>query len=288
MIAVLDQRHRDIAAGQPVGDGEGGGPGHGGVLHAVQQPHGQAQTDGAAQPQMAPAILDQGAGDAVAPAIALDLDRALRGHPLTLGGCHGPPDVLGEIGRGGDADQPGQPLRALQRQVQHDPAAHAGADQNLRPRGQPVQAGQGIVAPAPDGAGGEGATGLPVAQIVEAQKGLPAPPAPGVQKAGLGARHVGGVAAQPHDARCRPFPPPEGQALAVAARQPERLLRLGAGRGGGALLRCSIVHGLSISIGPGGIGPIGPGGAREAWQARAHGVAWYHGHPWPALGQRRA
>ena len=178
---------------------------------------------------------------------------------------------------------PGQPLRAFQRQVQHDPAAHAGADQNLRPRGQQIQAGQGIVAPAPDGAGGEGATGLPVAQIVEAQKGLPAPPAPGVQEAGLGARHVGAIAAQEHDARRRPFPPPEGEALAVAALQPERLLRLGAGRGGGALLRCSIVHGLSISI-----GPIGPGGARAAWQARAHSAAWYHGHPWPALGQRRA
>jgi hypothetical protein len=110
---------------------------------------------------------------------------------------------LRKIGRRRDADQRGDALRARQRREQHDPAAHAGAHQDLRALGQRVDHGHRVVAPAADRAGGEIAAGSAMPEIVEAQISAPVAAAIFVKEHGLGAGHVGAEAAEKDDAgRC--------------------------------------------------------------------------------------
>ena len=67
--------------------------------------------------------------------------------------------------------RPADALRPRQRDQQHQPAAHAGADQDLRAAGDLIEHGQRVVPPRADGAVTERATGFAVAGIVEAHKG---------------------------------------------------------------------------------------------------------------------
>jgi hypothetical protein len=71
-----------------------------------------------------------------------------------------PHEVLGEVGRRRDADQPGDPRRPGERRQQHDPAAHGGADQDLRSLGDLIEHGDGILGPAADGASPGSAAGV--------------------------------------------------------------------------------------------------------------------------------
>ena len=82
---------------------------------------------------------------------------------------------MGEVGCRRDADEPAHPLRPGQRDKQHDPAAHAGADQDQRARQRLVEHGERIVAPVADAAILEPAIRCAMAAIVEAQEGLAAP-----------------------------------------------------------------------------------------------------------------
>ena len=110
-----------------------------------------------------------------------------------------PEQILGEIGGGGDADERMDSLGSGQRRQQHDPAAHARPDQDLRAFGQFVDDGDRILDPAADRADGEVTARRPVAKIIEAHKGAAAPPAVFLEKERLGAGHVRPKSAQEHD-----------------------------------------------------------------------------------------
>ena len=155
---------------------------------------------------MPPPVLDQSVGDGIGRGAvlrgraidALHHDRAPDfGRELV-------PHARHEIGRRGDADECGHARGPCQGREEHDPAAHAGADQDLRPLGQCVQRRDGILGPDADRAILEAAGGLAVPLVVEAQEGLAALAAEILQRHGLGAGHVRHEAAQEHDARAPP------------------------------------------------------------------------------------
>ena len=116
-----------------------------------------------------------------------------------------------KVGRRRHADQAGDALRPAGGGQQHDPGAHARADQDLQARGDLVENRERVVAPAADRATGKPARRDAVAGIVEAHESQAARPAMAIERGRLGAAHVGGVAAEEDDS---------GSAQAVAGRRP--------------------------------------------------------------------
>ncbi len=90
------------------------------------------------------------------------------------------------------------PLGPGTRRQQHHPAAHARADQDLRPLGQLVEHLKHVGAPARHRRVLESARRLAVAEMIEAQERLAALQRQGLQMGRLGARHVGAKAADEH------------------------------------------------------------------------------------------
>ena len=129
----------------------------------------------------------------------------------------GPQQLFGEIGGAGDANERCNALRARQRRQQHDPAAHARADEDLRTLGQRIDDGDGVLAPAPDCALGEIAARCAMAEIVEAQIGAPVATAIILEKQCLGSGHVGAEAAEEDDPRRVAREPVVGDCRAIGA-----------------------------------------------------------------------
>ena len=143
----------------------------------------------------------------------MSVARSLEGHRL-------PHQRLGEVGRGGDADQRGDAIRAGEGGQQRDPAAHRGADQDQRPFGQPVDHGQRILGPAADRAVLEPAAAGAVAGVVEPQHRLAALGAERRERGRLVAGHVAAEAGQEDHGGAAPVLPRPGQFHAIAAIEP--------------------------------------------------------------------
>ena len=129
------------------------------VGRAVQQPHREGQlAAGVRSTRLPPPVLDQPPGDRIGRVgvVRRHLDPPSAASRAARRGVHpGPHRVLGEVRRGGDADEPGDPPRQPPREQQGDPAAHARADQHLRALGQPHDRVLGVARPAADRAGEE-------------------------------------------------------------------------------------------------------------------------------------
>src|SRR5262249_31915347 len=96
MVAILDENRLHIIAGETVGQGEAGRPGHFGIPHAVQQADRPVDGDGVARDQMLPPLLDEPAGEEIAlgvvgrgqprrallPDAVLDVAREARPHEI--------------------------------------------------------------------------------------------------------------------------------------------------------------------------------------------------------------
>ena len=108
---------------------------------------------------------------------------------------------MGEVGCRRDADEPADKPRAGQGGKQHDPATHAGADQDGGPANDTVEHGERIDTPVADAGIVEPAIRCPMAAIVEAQEGLAGLDAMRLEMDSLGPGHVGAEAGQKHDAR---------------------------------------------------------------------------------------
>ena len=76
---------------------------------------------------------------------------------------------VGEVGRGGDAEQPFDPIGAAHRGVQRQPAAHRRSGENQWSLGQQVDRRQHFIQPAGQRSVGELAAGRSGAGIIEAQ-----------------------------------------------------------------------------------------------------------------------
>ena len=101
-------------------------PGNFLVIHTVKKMHRCRNLQRAAKPQIVPPVgyPVPGIADRL---IGLGIrkgDDALGFDLAPLVGVElGPEQILGEIGRRGDADQAGDAVRARQREIQHQPAA---------------------------------------------------------------------------------------------------------------------------------------------------------------------
>ena len=114
MVAVLDQGEHDVVLRQAGGEVDGVLPRHVRVLHALQDADRAAGLDHAVEQQVTAPLLDQAAGDRVRllavlgrplpGALRLDLPLDLRREAL-------PHQGFGEIDRGRDQDQGGDPGR---------------------------------------------------------------------------------------------------------------------------------------------------------------------------------
>lgn len=123
-------------------------PRHVKVLLPVDQMDRTVQRDGPLQQQMVAPVVNQLLCNCIRRVAifgrrkieAVALNRLADFRRLVL-----PHQGLGEIRRGGKADQPGNALRAGKGGKQHDPAAHRRSDEDLRPVGQRVDRGDGVV-----------------------------------------------------------------------------------------------------------------------------------------------
>ncbi len=193
------------------------GPGNVAVGHAVDQPQGAGERQGAAQHELRAAFLDQPEADRigfVAIFRGLVPDAVAQQRPAHGFGELVPHQVLGEVRGGGQADQAGDALRPGQGRQQHQPAAHARPHQDLRAGGQAVESQDRIGRPAADGAVDEPARGCAVPAIVEAQEGAAGGGTMRLQRPCLGAGHVRHEAAEEHDTGAGAVRPAIGQALA--------------------------------------------------------------------------
>ena len=137
-------------------------------------------------------------------AVAAGLQQASR--PMQLGAVRvaqpRKDQFLGEIGRDGDADQARQPRTQRRGDAEHDPAAHAGADQDKGSiRRQLADSRQRVVAPASHRRLGEISIRRAMGEIVETEERLPALARPGVERQRLSAGHVGTKPAQKDHSR---------------------------------------------------------------------------------------
>ena len=181
VVAVLDQLDHRLGARQDSrpAAGRSDRARRDRACHAAGAPGRRARWAGAAGDDGGPPRPAVGDGDQLA--LIGRGGRELAARPRSAGACSSleavPDQILGEIRGRGDADQAPDAIRPGKRGQEGDPAAHAGADQDLGPLGQLVDHGQGILGPAADGAGAEIAGGGAMAEIVEAQEGMPAGPA---------------------------------------------------------------------------------------------------------------
>jgi hypothetical protein len=108
--------------------------------------------------------------------------------------------AAGDQHEAGDAAARTGALHEFAREQQRDPAAHGGADQNLRANGEGLEHGARFLEPARHGAVLEAAAGFAVTGIVEAHDGAAGFLRVRGECLGLGASHVGLEAAKPHEA----------------------------------------------------------------------------------------
>src|SRR5712692_5324157 len=219
MVAVLHQREHDVVAGKASGQLDRVLPGHVGILHALEDPHGTAGLDHAVEQQVSASLLDEPAGDRIGllgilrrsrpNAGLLDLALDLRRKPF-------PHQLFGEVDRRRDQHEAHharvwlRAARQLARQQQRQPPSHRRADHNLRPAAKGIEHGERFLEPAADRAVGEIAAGFAVAGIVEARDRPAVVPRPQIERLGLGALHVRFEAAHPEQAGCRALAPPDG------------------------------------------------------------------------------
>jgi hypothetical protein len=177
VVAILVEGHRDILAGKTLGQPQAQLPRHRFVGEPVQQPHRQVDRDRLAQQQVPPAILNEGSRIEVPRRVEVrgENNRAALDDFLALRRAEPrPQQFLSEIGRPGDADQPGHAPRPRQRREQHDPAAHARSDEDLRTGRQRIDDCDCVLLPASDRALGEVAARRAMPEIVETHKGASA------------------------------------------------------------------------------------------------------------------
>jgi len=108
---------------------------------------------------------------------------------------------VGEIGRCGDADQPGDPLRNRPRHQQHQPPAHRRAHQHHRPGDLRFDQCHYVIAPAAQRAVGKRPVARAAARIVEQQAGPPGGTRMFEHCGGLAPGHVGHIAGQEYPGR---------------------------------------------------------------------------------------
>jgi len=214
MVPVLHEDEFDIGGGQRRHQFLGLGPWHVGVRRSVDQAHRDVEGQRPGEHPMVPALFEQASGDHIGPArifgrglkIALGGDGAERLGPETMR-----QKVFGEIGGGGDGDQPGHLLgsRRLGQRFGHqcgNPAAHGGTDQNqsiaqpVKARGGVLDDGESVIAPAADGAVAKRAARRTVSGIVQTEKTATCFPRPVLQNGCLLARHVRHKATKEHNA----------------------------------------------------------------------------------------
>ncbi len=180
---------------------------------------GQASGDGRAQHEVVAAVLDQRAGDrGRVSVVAGHEEHAVAVQGRAFGGRHGVPHQgLGEVGRGGDADQ----------RAHVGPAAPApAAARSSRPwRSRPARAGPVAWARSPDGrprvqrptVPSVKAPPLRPCRSVQAEASACRVAAPGVDVQRLAACHVAAEAPQEHHRRAAAGRVRLGQASAVGA-----------------------------------------------------------------------
>ena len=152
---------------------------------------------------MALTVLQQAASDRQRVAVVGGREEhsvALERGPV-LGRQAGLDQVPGEVRSGRQAHEPAHPLRPRQRHEQHDPAAHAGADQDHWTDSDLVQHCKSVGAPVADAATLEPAARRTMSAVVEAQEALAPLCAVPLQVERLGTRHVGAEAGQEHHRR---------------------------------------------------------------------------------------
>ncbi len=222
MIAVLHQHQLHVLTGELFGDAHRRFPRHIRVLLAVQQAHRTIDRDRVVQQQMLAAILDQRAGDLIGAAVFTgNIDVAVLHQPgAFLEGHRLPHQRLGEVGRGGDADQGRDALRAGEGGEQRQPAAHRGADQDQRSVALVVDHADGIGGPAADGAVLENAAAGAVSGIVELQHRLAARGTVFGERGCLVAGHVAAEAGQKDHGWAASILASPGEFHAVAAIEP--------------------------------------------------------------------
>ena len=146
---------------------------HVGIGHAVQQAHRAADADRRGEQQVPPPLLDQRAGQdgRLLRILRRHLQPAARHQPVALRRPTARFQISASVksGAGAMPISPATRVRPRQGGQQHDPAAHAGADQDQRPIGRVVDHRDRILSPAADRAILEPAAGGAVAGIVEAQ-----------------------------------------------------------------------------------------------------------------------
>ena len=219
MPRLFHQRHLDILASQRLGSRRRRLPWHLMVLHAVKEMHRAGDVQPAAKPQIVATVGDQVPGifhRLVGIGVGKGDDTVGLDAAALLVGEFRPEKVLGEIGRGGNADQSGDAVRSRQCHIQHQPAAKRGPDQNLRPFGQRIQRGQAVGCPARDIAVEKIAARQAVAAIIEPQAWPAGLLRPFLDHQRLGAVHVRAMAAQEGHAGSLAGPPAVGQPFAAA------------------------------------------------------------------------
>jgi len=107
------------------------------------------------------------------------------------------------------------PLCSCERGKQHDPAAHARADQDLSTLGQRIENRDRVLCPAADRPHGKIAARCPLSEIIKAHKSVPAAPAIFVEKRSLGSGHVGAEAAEKHHTRTATGEPVVGDCCSI-------------------------------------------------------------------------
>ncbi len=203
MIALAGEGHHDVRRTHAPGEAQARLPWHVVIAHAMEKPDRAVERDGAPRDEVLAPLIDEATRHDVAPRI---VDRGNADHTLAQDhrtlrvGETRPKQILGEVGRGGDADEGGDAMRTRQCREQHDPAAHARADENLRPFRQLVEDGERVALPATDRGVLETSRESPMAEIIEAQEGLAVRPAEGFERQRLGPRHVRHEAAEEDDA----------------------------------------------------------------------------------------
>ena len=218
MVAVLDKSNDDISARKVLGETKARLPGDSVVEQAVQKPHRAEERDLRAHYEMPPAVFEQAERKSVTSQIVFRGQRDRAGFatlfPLRCVESR-PEEILGKVGCGGDADERVDPLGSRERGKQHDPPAHARADENLLTLGQRIENGDRILDPAADSPQGEITARYAVSEIIEANIGQPAAPAIFLEKRGLGSSHVGAEAAEEYNARGPAGEPPVGDCCTI-------------------------------------------------------------------------
>lgn len=261
VVGALDQREPQIGALGMLEEPQRDRGRHVGIGRSLQQPHREGQRQRVAQDQVGAAVLDQAAGDDVGlVGIVRGTREPPRRHQLAalLLGEPGPHPVLGEVGRGGDADEPRHPLGPRAGHQERDPAAHRRADEHLRPRGPRVEDSERILGPVADRAIEEVAGTGAVAGIVEPQEGPPACPRPALEEERLGAGHVRPEAAEEDDAGLGAPAPVMGDAPALRRLEMFRfphVLSTPSAALAGALAGAIAAAGGAVTPSPGGARP---------------------------------